>query len=38
MSKTIMVATANPFNKQAVADLEDGPPKPPALVSGRPPI
>ncbi len=23
MSKTIMVATANPFNKQAVADLEE---------------
>jgi hypothetical protein len=23
MSKSIMIATANPFNKKAVADLED---------------
>jgi hypothetical protein len=23
MSKTVMVATANPFNKQAIADLEE---------------
>ena len=35
MSKSVLVATANPFNKQAAADLEDVDQTPAALVSGH---
>ena len=34
MSKSILVATANPFNQQAAKELAGGHPQPAAVVSG----
>ena len=34
MSKSILVATANPFNKQAAKELDEATSQPAALVSG----